>query len=284
MLLTQFVDIIVNGRNIKYYENKGYVIPRHWNQKHKKMLYKCGTKIIVAVQDLMRGSHAKVDVKCDYCGRIKNVAYKDYLSRHDENLGDCCVKCRPVKYKETMLEKYGVENINDLPEFVEKRKETNRQKYGCDYGLQSPIVQAKSRKTMLERYGVERPLQVKEFSDKAMQTRCKNFTNPTSKPQLKLSYLLLELYGNCQLEKPCGRYSLDCVVNINNILIDIEYDGAFWHQDEEKDKRRDIFVKKQGYKVLRVKGVKKDPLPSKEQIDEKIQELLLDSDYAEIQM
>lgn len=284
MLLTECAELTINSSDIYWYEEKGYDIPRYWSQKHKKMLVRRGTKITVKTKDLTIGSHVKVDVACDYCGRVKNITYKDYLKNHDDALGDCCVKCRSVKYKETMMEKYGVSNSSQVPEMVEKIKATNRAKYGCDWQMQSKEIQAKSRETMKERYGVEHALQVDEFLVKSMKTRCINYNNPTSRPQLALSHLLLDMYGNCELERPCGRCSLDCVVIIDGILIDVEYDGKYWHQDKTRDIRRDNFVEKQGYKVLRIKGNKHDILPTIEQIDEQIQKLLQGYNYAEIQM
>ena len=68
---------------------------------------------------------------------------------------------------------------------------------------------------------------------------------------------------------PCDKCSLDCVVCVEGFYIDVEYDGAYWHQDKQKDRRRDNFVKTQGYKIFRIRGDKKDNLPSEEQIKEK---------------
>ena len=283
MLLTESVEVTLNNKNIKHYEEKGYKIPRYYHKKHCTYFVKTGTKINVKVEDLTIGSHVKVDVACDYCGQIKNVCYKDYLKNHDE-LGDCCVNCRPIKYKDTMIKRYGFSNSAQVPEIVEKIKATNRVKYGCDWQMQSEEVQAKSRKTMLERYGAEHALQVDEFLAKAMESCCEAHKNPTSKPQLKLSEILLEMYGNCELEYPCKFYSLDCMIVVNDIKIDVEYDGWFWHQDKKRDDRRDNFVKKHGYKVLRIKSDKHDTLPNKERIDEKVQMLLNGEEYAEIQM
>lgn len=283
MLLTESVEIVLNGRNVENYEEKGYEIPRYWDKKHKKMSIKSGTKINVKIEDLAKGSHARVRVACDYCGQVKEVSYKDYLKNHDE-LGDCCVKCRSIKYKSTMIKKYGVISPMRVPELLEKQIANNKAKYGCEWPMQTEEVKAKSRETMLEKYGAEHALQVDDFLAKCIKTRCDNHTNPTSKPQLALSHILFDMYGNCELEKPCGRCSLDCVIVIDGISIDVEYDGWFYHQDKMRDIRRDNFVRKQGYKVLRVKSDKHDTLPSREIIDEKIQSLLNGRNHAVIQM
>ena len=52
----------------------------------------------------------------------------------------------------------------------------------------------------------------------------------------------------------------------NGIKVDIEYDGFHWHQDAEKDRRRDEVVKNNGYKVLRIKSGHK--IPTIEQLQE----------------
>lgn len=284
MLLTDYIEIVINNKNIKWYESKGYEIPRRWDKEHYRYTVKRGTTILVRATDLTEGSHVKVQVSCDYCGVIKEVGYKEYLKNHDEELGDCCVKCRPIKYEHTMLERYGVKSSSLVPSIREKIIATNREKYGCDWQQQSSLVREKSKKTMIEKYGCEHALQAEEFLNKCMETKSKNGKNPTSKPQKELANILLEMYGNCELERPCGRCSLDCVVIIDDTFIDVEYDGWYWHQDIQRDRRRDNFVQKQGYKILRIKSNKKDDLPSKEQIDEQIQKLLHGYNHAEIQM
>ena len=46
----------------------------------------------------------------------------------------------------------------------------------------------------------------------------------------------------------------------------------------------DNFVKTQGYKIFRIRGDKKDNLPSEEQIKEKISQLLIGYNFVEIIM
>ena len=245
---------------------------------------KRGTKILVKTEDLTNGSHALVQVRCDYCGKILSRPYKEYIRCHDNELGDCCHSCEGVKFKRTIQEKYGVSRVFDLPEVQQKIKTANNLKYGCDWGLQSLEVREKIEKTMMDKYGVVHPLQKEEFLNKAMSTRCENMTNPTSKPQLKLSCILLQMYGNCEIEVPCDKCSLDCVILIDNQKIDVEYDGWYWHQDTNRDRRRDNFVKSKGYKILRVKGNHQDLMPTQEQIDIAISQLLNGKNYTEIIM
>ena len=74
------------------------------------------------------------------------------------------------------------------------------------------------------------------------------------------------------------------IINIDNIKIDIEYDGLYWHSDKQKDRRRDNFVKSKGYKILRVLGNKKDEMPTEKCLLESVEALLNGRNYIEIVM
>ena len=165
-LLTKEKEVPVNGKTMEWYLSKGYVIPTYWSKKHNKFLVKRGTTILVNSSDLPHGSHEKVEVSCDYCGKIRSIAYKDYLSQHDDEMGDCCKSCEFVKCKKTMLDKYGVDNSFEIPDIIDKIIATNREKYGCDWQMQSARVKEKSVSTMISKYGVKKPLQKEEFLNK----------------------------------------------------------------------------------------------------------------------
>ena len=273
MLITKYVEINISGGNQSYYRNLGYTIPSRKDSKGRMAVPK-GTKIRVKVEDLAKGSHAKVEVACDYCGFVKTVSYKDYLHHHDENLGDCCHKCADIKYKRTMLNKYGVENSSQLVWAVEKAKETNQRKYGCDWHMQRPEYQKQLEEIMQEKYGVKRPLQHEEFLQKQILSRREHFKISASKPQLELYNILNNLYPQkCYLEFPCDKCLLDIMIDFGDIKIDVEYDGKFWHQDEQIDIRRNNFLQKKWYKILRIIGNKKDILPSEEIIKDNIEKL-----------
>jgi hypothetical protein len=83
MILSKEVEVtLVN--NIKYWEDKGYEIPRLKN-KFGRLVFKRGTKIVVKVEDLPPKSNIKVWCKCDGCGREKEVEFLDYH--------DLCTMC-----------------------------------------------------------------------------------------------------------------------------------------------------------------------------------------------
>lgn len=287
----QEVLIKWNPYTQKYYQEKGYVFTKR------------GEEFLVKIEDLLKGSHAKVKVICDFCGKEYSKVYKDYFAQHDG--GDCCVECEGKKsfkkvienhgenfhYKnlKDALEKYGVKNATEIPGVKEKIKETNLKKYGATTvlvleenrskmldGIRNPSTMEKRIKTNIERYGCKYGLSSPQVREKIMKSYYNNETIPTSRPQMELCELLKSFYGECELNFPCGKYSLDCFVKIGDVKIDVEYDGAYWHQDkEEHDKKRDNYVISKGIKVYRIIG--SHNIPSKEEIRKNINILLTTS-------
>ena len=68
MLLTKEVNLQINGRNVKHLEEKGYLIPKILDNRGRYVTPK-GTYLNVKVEDLTKGSSAKVEVSCDYCNK-----------------------------------------------------------------------------------------------------------------------------------------------------------------------------------------------------------------------
>jgi len=141
LILPQEVEIKLNSRNIKHYEDLGYSIPRR-KDKYGEITVPRGATIIVNVEDLLPSSQAMVKCLCDYCLKnnketIYETKYIDYLIAKNKSLSiglenvNACENCRKsIKAKETVNKKYGVEKIMDVPYFKEKnsskrRRETN---------------------------------------------------------------------------------------------------------------------------------------------------------------
>ena len=106
-LISKTVEITLNARNCKYYEDLGYKIPRELDSKGRLRVPR-GTKILVKVEDLSKGSHVRVECKCDYCGEKLNWEYKAYNVQVHEKGETYCQKCGNAllgikKTKETRL-------------------------------------------------------------------------------------------------------------------------------------------------------------------------------------
>ena len=89
-LISTEVEVGLASRNILYYENLGYTIPRI--KSSKGMIVPHGTKIVVNIKDLPISSHTKVWASCDYCGRKIELTYKNY-NNHNHNGKTYCQYC-----------------------------------------------------------------------------------------------------------------------------------------------------------------------------------------------
>jgi len=119
MILTRVIDIKINESNFQYYEDLGYDVT-------------IGENIQIPIELMSKGSHYKIECKCDGCGIEKEVIFKNYI-KYDNNWGEYyCRKCSEVK-----------------------RKKTLRENFGVDYPIQNKKVLNKMKKTLIEKYGVD---------------------------------------------------------------------------------------------------------------------------------
>lgn len=219
---------------------------------------------------------------CEYSFQNPEIQKKVKESLKEKYGVENCQQIPEVKNKsiQTNLKKYGSENVFSSEIIKEKIKETILKKYGCESPTQSLEVKEKRKKTFNQKYGVDYPLQYPDFQEKVRKTLYENNTTPTSSQQKELFEILKKLYPNClvELNYPLNKLSLDIRLQFpNRTCVDVEYDGWYWHQDKKKDRARDEVVKKQGYKILRIKSG--TLLPSEEQLKQKIDNLIVE-DYS----
>lgn len=286
----QKVKVKWNGNTKKYWEDKGY--------KYTKI----GDEFDVCAEDLQPKSAIKVAVICDYCG--KEFEMRMYAYTASSSCGKVtCNKCKGKKIAETNLVKYGVKNVMsvdlihnkmkasmlerygvehpsqsaelhqkvmdvyDFEKAVIRRKQTCLDKYGVDNAAKSPSVIAKTKATCIERYGGESPQCDDNVRRKSWESMLLNGTTPTSKAERSMVDALKKIYGEdaCTPQFVLDRISMDCLLIIGDVKIDVEYDGQFWHKgNAERDKRRDFYCINRGYKVLRF--FSKYHVPTEEQI------------------
>jgi hypothetical protein len=141
----------------------------------------------------------KKEDKCKSCSSIDNLKY--YKNR----FSGYCISCYKDYRKEiqerqrnTLLEKYGVDNISKIPgvqdkikrlsiekygvaspsqsqSAKDKRKKSCLERYGCEYSTQSDVMKQHTRKTCLEKYGVESIQNYKPFRDSVEQTMLEKY-------------------------------------------------------------------------------------------------------------
>ena len=156
MILTETVEVNISNKNINYYKVKGYEC-------------KVNNIICVKIQDLTKGSHERIIVKCDNCGKEKEMTYHSYnVNFYNSDSHYSCSKCSVEKTKKTNLEKYGVEHASQSKEIREKVKKTCLERYGVEYVIQNEDIMNKFKNIMFERYGVER----RETCNKSLKSMC----------------------------------------------------------------------------------------------------------------
>ena len=247
-----------------------------------------GDSVEVKLEDMMEGSKCLVKVICDYCGKLHTKTYRDYLRYKASNGKDCCGDCHK-KAIETNQTRYGGNSPACSPEVIAKISKTSQEKYGKSWPSQVDWVREKVENTNLDRYGCINPSQNLEVQLKQRQSCQRKYGGNSSQcsPEVRLKTLktltasgkvcsskqeramvesLKEIYGedNCYPQYLLDRILFDCLLVLDDVKIDVEYDGVYWHKDAHKDIRRDYFTISNGYKVLRFRG--KYEIPTKEQI------------------
>lgn len=75
-----------------------------------------------------------------------------------------------TKYKKSVHQKYGVDNVFQLEETKKKIKQTCLKKYGVEHHLQNKCCIDKQKKTNIDKYGVECISQREDYKQKIHQT------------------------------------------------------------------------------------------------------------------
>lgn len=178
MILIQKIKVKISTKTFKHYKNLGY------------NFYKCGETIEVLVTDLSIGSHVKIFVKCDVCGKEKEMPYKEYFNNiKNQGYFSCSPNCGKEKQKQTNIKKYnevspmqnesillkskatclknsGFKHNSQIPNVKKQKKEKSLKNYGVDYPLQSKKIRKKIEKTNEEKYGFKCCLQNRKIHEK----------------------------------------------------------------------------------------------------------------------
>lgn len=181
MILSTEVEVKLNTRNVEYYKDLGYIIPMkeatELSKKvmHKDYVYDFSKPIIVKVEDLLKGSNAKLTLLCDYCQEEifeqTNLTYQ----RTIKEIPKCaCLKCRPLKTREVNMLKYNIPCASQTEEVKANRRKTIIEKYGTTNMWDVPEIKQKRINTCTEKYGVPFYSQTEEFKEKFVETCRKN--------------------------------------------------------------------------------------------------------------
>lgn len=198
MILDEFVEVNLGGRNIQYYESLGYMIPRH-KTTSGKMGVKRGTTIIVNVRDLYPDAHTKINVACDFCSAHNCIEYRNYKKTIDKYGTYCCADCCYNHILDTYQQRYGINHPFENPTFLKKAQGTSMHHYGVLHPTQNKDVQEKVKATVREHFGTDYPMQNKEIQEKSRITiNSKYGTNNVFQNEdikRKIKETMVEKYG-----------------------------------------------------------------------------------------
>lgn len=274
MIVDKYLKMSITNRNITYYKNKGYDC--HISET-----------IDVSIDDISPGSAIKERRICDFCGQ--EYVREHYLnvssfSRFDKDVCCHCFKTNKEvkdiiqkKREKHFLEKYGKTNPMFVPELVDKIWETMMERYGVRNASQVEEFKKKQEETMINLYGAPKALQIKQFQEKFVNTITENYSVKTSSQQVACYNMLIEHGYDAYLNMPFSNCILDILIIMpDGTKIDFEYDGSFWHDKEQKikDRRRDEFLKKNNFKIIRIES--RRSIPTWEQIQSEIDYLMED--------
>lgn len=161
------------------------------NEKKKSTCAACG-KLYEQVRPHQKFCKRDHYLRCIDCGAPVLQKPDRLSSTLQTRCRKCMNKYKADRTKQAMLDKYGVENILDIPEYrqkavasinekrdliTEKTKQTMKARYG-GFGTASPVLRQKIENTMLERYGVTNPDDLPEFrkkiSDRLKSEECQD--------------------------------------------------------------------------------------------------------------
>jgi gas vesicle protein len=221
-----------------------------------------------------------ITCSCDECGKEFQTGYShNELERVKTKFAFCCKECRhkskikggklcqhiqqkidyvtmQEKIKKTLIEKYGVTNVSQLPDHIlkvqktlqehgsyldnpikkEKHKQKMIEKYGYEWPMQNKQVLEKQYNTNLERYGNKHVCATKDVQEKSHsietiqkrhQTMKNRDFNKISKSENKFYQLLLEVFPNTIQQQLIHKWNIDFYVP--EIITYIQFDGTYWH-------------------------------------------------------
>jgi len=246
MIISKKVLVKISSSNFKWYKNKGYEV--------------CNGKIIeIDIEDITKSSSVILDVKCDECGNINTLMHNRYINNIMKNEKYFCKNCGTknasktniIKYgskspltnikiikktKETMLNKFGVDNISKADYIKKERSELMKinsddynkiihSKYGSNVS-KLDWIKEKKKETCLKNWGVENPSQNPFLFEKAQKAGKK----------IKLHEIGLYYRGTYE------KHFLD-YCQLNNIIVEKGPSISFIFNGKKKYYHSDFYIK-----------------------------------------
>jgi hypothetical protein len=208
--------------------------------------------------------------KCD--GFKKNIKYKkeNYIEIDDDNIicsfgcgkkanykmnnGKFCCNIRSEKC-EGYLNLLSITHKNQIPWIKGKKasKETLEKQSLSAMGHE--VTTETKIKISLKNTGNKCSDKLKEINRQRLlnggAAYILSFIKNPSKPQVELFNRIKKLYPNSILNYPCYPLNFSLDVAIPELMICFESDGSYWHQDKDKDLKRQKQIEDLGWRMIR---------------------------------
>jgi len=170
--------------------------------------------------------------------KITSRARKTYIKKYGVNWIS-----KSKEFKDKFKETWDNKSEEELQDIKNKKENTCLEKYGVKYYFETEEFQEKSKQTILDKYGVEYTHQCKEILDKVNETKHKNGTFNTSRPEEEFYKYLLNNFSENDVKRQYykdSRYPFRCDFYIKSLDLFIELNlswvhGGHWFNKNSKE-------------------------------------------------
>jgi len=150
-----------------------------------------------------------------------------------------------------------------------KQKGVNHPMHGKKHKEESKIkISDSCKKWWKTEDGFKAKTKQSEMMNSGLSSYANSFISNPSKPQINLFSMVKSIFPSAEMNYPFFNYSLDIAIPDQRIVI--EYDGSYWHQDKEYDKRRQKYLENHKWKFIKYVDI----LPSNEQLENDIKNII----------
>lgn len=163
----EIIDEIINGSSTRLRE--GYFSKKYTNVYNDIINYCANIGDLPFKQKIWHWVNNEPNyIKC-ICG--KDVSFhKNWIDGYRKGCSSKCTQSNietKLKRKNTLIDKYGVDNVSKLESTKRKIEETNLRVYGTKSTFQNPEVREKWKLTIRNKYGVDHYFQTDQFKAQA---------------------------------------------------------------------------------------------------------------------
>ena len=157
------------------YENPNDYIWAVLNDYEIKKCIICGNSI--TIRNYRNGKHKFCSQECYRTSEGLNLAKQKRNETNIKRYGSIeeANKVAHENYKQSMIEKFGVDNTSKLQSTIDKRHATMTKRYGAATTLQSKELYKKVADTMVEKYGSVCPMANDEILERTKQSNLKKY-------------------------------------------------------------------------------------------------------------